>query len=71
LDERRAKFKENAWNQPTSYEAQLSDTDRPDHEHHGNHEDSRHSAHHLKLMQAERHYSEVYDSPTDVDEVSL
>ncbi|KAF5348457.1 hypothetical protein D9756_009559 [Leucocoprinus leucothites] len=68
LDERRAKFKQNTWNRPSKQEAHLAETDRPDHEHHGNHQGHSGNSKH-KQMDLERHYSEIYSTPTDVEEV--
>ncbi|KAF9445122.1 hypothetical protein P691DRAFT_676292 [Macrolepiota fuliginosa MF-IS2] len=77
LDERRAKFKQNTWNRPTSNEQQLADSDRvhtgtgldPRHHaaHHNHQEDS--SKKKKNLKQLEREYSEVLADPTDVEEV--
>ncbi|KAJ3566808.1 hypothetical protein NP233_g6769 [Leucocoprinus birnbaumii] len=67
LDERRSKFKQNTWNLPSDKEAKLAETDRPDHEHHGNH----HHGTNCKTLQKhmERQYSEASDARTDVEEV--
>ena len=70
LDERRAKFKQNHWNHPSEKESKLAHTDRPGHEHYGNHSQHKHSQKHQQ-KHLERQYSVIPDSPTNVEEVGI
>jgi hypothetical protein len=81
LDERRSKFKQNTWNQPSLKESLLAASDRVqavNHETNGNaegprypHANDREKKHKKPTQrQLEREYSDLYETPTDVEEVS-
>jgi uncharacterized protein (DUF2235 family) len=81
LDERRSKFKQNTWNQPTYKESLLAASDRvqaANSEANANTEHARHPQVNgrekkdgkVSQKQLEREYSDLYEAPTDVEEVS-
>jgi len=70
LDERRAKFKANSWNRPTSTERVLSVTDKSQKQTTVKHKQkslSSNGKHSLKDL--ETRYSKDKTAPTDIDEV--
>lgn len=81
LDERRAKFKQNTWNRPEPSETTLAASDKVqaekeneqdenDDHHHHSHSRERSSSKKVSLRQLEREYSDLYETPTNVEEVS-
>jgi uncharacterized protein (DUF2235 family) len=82
LDERRSKFKQNTWNHPTAEELLLAASDRAQPANQGaSAEVERPRNPHVNdaekkkkkkpsQKQLEREYSDVYETPTDIEEVS-